>query len=100
MQTVAPIEFIVLDGINDVEADQPTNDRASETCPAGKCRVAVRGLALSNFRSTIRLKAMAQVRAETIAPRIRPTIFSPGQPCSSRAATTIAASANGRAKTV
>src|SRR5437762_619588 len=30
MQTVAPIEFIILERINDVEPDQPTNDRASE----------------------------------------------------------------------
>src|SRR6266571_1256669 len=73
---------------------------AREICPVGKCRVAVRGLALSKSRSTIRLNAMAQVRAETIAPKISPTVFSPGQPCSSRAATTIAARANGRAKTV
>src|SRR5208282_4758248 len=48
----------------------------------------------------MRLKAMAQVRAQTIAARIRPKIFQPGQPRLSRAATNIAASANGSAKTV
>ncbi len=45
---------------------------ASEICPAGRCRLAVRGLSASNFRSTMRLNAIAQVRAQTIAARISP----------------------------
>ena len=48
----------------------------------------------------MRLNAMAQVRAQTIAARISPKVFQPGQPRLSRAATTMAASANGSAKTV
>ena len=48
----------------------------------------------------MRLNAMAQVRAQTIAARIRPKVRQPGQPRLSRAATAIAASANGSAKTV
>ena len=48
----------------------------------------------------MRLKAMAQVRAQTIAARISPNVRQPGQPRLSRAATAIAARANGRAKTV
>ena len=48
----------------------------------------------------MRLNAMAQVRAQTIAARISPKILQPGQPRLSRAATIIAASANGSAKTV
>ena len=43
---------------------------------------------------------MAQVRAPTMATRIRPNVRHPGQPRCSRAATSIAASANGSAKTV
>src|SRR5258706_14638542 len=73
---------------------------ASEIWPVGKWRMAVRGLAWSNFRSTIRLNAMAQVRAQTIAARMSPNVRQPGQPRSARAATTIEASANGKAKTV
>ena len=72
----------------------------SEIFPAGRWRIAVRGFFASNCRSAIRLKAMAQVRAQTIATKIRRNVFHPGQPRLSRAATTIAASANGRAKTV
>jgi len=71
-----------------------------EICPAGRWRVAVRGLAASNLRSTMRLKAIAHVRAQTIASRMRPKVRQPGQPRFSRAATTIPASAKGRAKTV
>jgi hypothetical protein len=48
----------------------------------------------------MRLNAIAQVRAQTIAARISPNVRQPGQPRLSRAATAIAASANGRAKTV
>ena len=73
---------------------------ASEIWPVGRWRLAVRGFSASNLRSTMRLKAMAQVRAQTIAARISPKVRQPGQPRWSRAATTIAASANGRAKTV
>ena len=47
-----------------------------------------------------RLKLIAQVRAQTIAARISPNVRQPGQPRLSRAATAIAASANGSAKTV
>src|SRR5271154_2644618 len=72
---------------------------AREISPVGRWRRAVRGLALSNSRSTMRLNAMAQVRAQTIAATMRPKVFQPGQPWRSRAATTIAASANGSAKT-
>ena len=71
-----------------------------EICPAGKWRLAVRGFNASNLRSAMRLNAMAQVRAQTMAARISPKILQPGQPRLSRAATAIAASANGRAKTV
>src|SRR5882672_10866354 len=70
------------------------------TWPVGKWRAAVRGFNASNLRSTMRLKAIAQVRAHTIAARINPNVRQPGQPRSARAATTIAASANGSAKTV
>src|SRR5262245_20630067 len=62
--------------------------------------MAVRGLAASYRRSTIRLKLMAQVRAQTIAARIRRNLVTPGQPRSSRAAMAIEARANGKAKTV
>jgi hypothetical protein len=48
----------------------------------------------------MRLNAIAQVRAQTMAARINPKVFHPGQPRLSRAATTIEAKANGRAKTV
>ena len=41
-----------------------------------------------------------RVRAQTIAARIRPNVCQPGQPWLSRAATAIAASANGSANTV
>src|SRR5580698_7751718 len=68
--------------------------------PAGRWRPAVRGLAASNFRSTMRLKDMAQVRAQTIAARINQKMRQPGQPWVSRAATAMEASAKGSAKTV
>ncbi len=48
----------------------------------------------------MRLNAIAHVRAQTIAARISPKVRQPGQPRCARAATTIAASANGSAKTV
>src|ERR1017187_546397 len=73
---------------------------ASEIWPAGKWRLAVRGFSASNLRSTMRLKAIAQVRAQTMAARISPNVFQPGQPRLSRAATAMAASAKGRAKAV
>ena len=68
--------------------------------PEGKGREAVRGFNASNLRSTMRLNAIAQVRAQTIATRISVKVRHPGQPRSSRAATTIAARAKGRAKIV
>ena len=87
-----------------------------EILPAGKWRSFVRGLAASNLRSAMRLNAIAQVRAVIIASRMRPKSFQPGQPsfingaasCASRsstanparAASTIEASAKGRAKMV
>jgi cation transport regulator ChaC len=46
----------------------------------------------------MRLKAIAQVRAQTMAARIRPKVRQPGQPRCSRAATIIAASAKGSAR--
>src|SRR5580693_953599 len=48
----------------------------------------------------MRLNAIAQVRAQTMAVRISAKVFHPGQPWVSRAATAIEASAKGRAKTV
>jgi hypothetical protein len=48
----------------------------------------------------MRLNAMAQVRAQTIATKIKPNFCQPGQPRLLRAATAIAAKANGNAKTV
>jgi hypothetical protein len=48
----------------------------------------------------MRLKAIAQVRAQTIAATINPNVCQPGQPRFSRAATAIAANANGSAKIV
>ena len=72
----------------------------SEISPAGRWRLVVRGLSASNLRSTMRLKAIAQVRAQIIARRMSPNVRQPGQPRLSRAATHIAASAKGKAKTV
>src|SRR5581483_7827037 len=48
----------------------------------------------------MRLKDIAQVRAQTIAVRIRRNVRQPGQPRSSRAAKAMEARAKGRAKTV
>jgi hypothetical protein len=48
----------------------------------------------------MRLNAIAHVRAQTIAARISPNVRQPGQPRWLRAATSIAASANGSAKIV
>ncbi len=73
---------------------------AKEIWPLGKWRFFVRGFKASNFRSTMRLNAIAHVRAQTIAARINPNTRQPGQPRLPRAATNIAASANGSAKTV
>src|SRR5260370_26061062 len=73
---------------------------AREICPLGRCRFLVRGLSATNLRSTMRSKAIAHVRAQTIAAKISPNVRQPGQPRLSRAATSIAASANGSAKTV
>src|SRR5437867_12187140 len=73
---------------------------AKESSPVGRCRLAVRGFALSKARSTIRVNAIAQVRAQTNAARIKPKVRQPGQPRWSRAATAMEASAKGSAKTV
>jgi hypothetical protein len=48
----------------------------------------------------MRLNAIAHVRAQIIATRINPNTRHPGHPRLSRAATAIAAKANGSAKTV
>src|SRR6516225_939367 len=61
------------------------------------CRPAVRGFSLSISQSATRLKAMAAVRADTIARRIRMIIRRLGNP---RAATIIDPAAKGRAKIV
>src|SRR5213594_1432549 len=79
---------------------QSTQALAKEISPVGRCRLAVRGFALSKGRSTIRLNAIAQVRAQTMAARIKPKVRQPGQPRWSRAATAMEASAKGSAKTV
>ena len=71
-----------------------------EILPAGRCRLEVRGLSPSKRRSTIRLNAMAQVRAPVMAVRMRRKAFQPGQPLESREATSMEAMANGRAKSV
>src|ERR1041385_9159266 len=63
--------------------------------PVGKCRAAVRGLRASNLRSTIRLKAIAHVRAQTMAARMKRKVRQPGQPRLARAATSMAASVKG-----
>src|SRR5438045_8231240 len=65
---------------------QSAHAPAKEISPVGNGRFAVRGLALSKSRSTIRLNAIAQVRAQTIAARTRPNVRQPGQPRRSRAA--------------
>src|SRR5690606_28383670 len=72
----------------------------SEIRPVGRWRSAVRGFIASKCRSTIRLKLIAHVRAVTRAATTRRNTRQPGQPRSSRAATTIAASATGIAKIV
>src|SRR6266446_1271790 len=79
---------------------QSTHALAKEISPAGRWRLAVRGFALSKWRSTIRLNDIAQVRAQTMAARIKPKVRQPGQPRWSRAETTMEASAKGRAKMV
>ena len=72
----------------------------SDTFPVTKWRCFVLGFRPSSFRSTIRLKIMAQVRAVTIANKMSENNLQPGQPFSGAEATTIDAKANGRAKTV
>src|SRR5437016_3040871 len=68
--------------------------------PVGRCRMEVRGFNASNFRSTIRLNAIAHVRAQTMAVTMSASFGHPGQPRFSRAATAIAARAKGMAKRV
>src|SRR5688572_26907005 len=73
---------------------------AIEIWPAGKWRFCVRGFLASKWRSTMRLKAIAHVRAQKTAATMRKNKRHPGQPRWSRAATAIEASAKGSAKTV
>src|SRR5688572_11931068 len=73
---------------------------ARETSPVGRWREAVRGFSLSKWRSTIRLKDIAQVRAVRTAPTMNKNLSQPGHPRVSRAAKVIEANANGKAKTV
>src|SRR5687767_719477 len=79
---------------------QSVHALAREICPAGKWRLAVRGFLASNRRSTMRLKAIAQVRAQKTAATIKRNNLQPGHPRESFAATAMEASAKGRAKTV
>src|SRR5712691_4525477 len=88
-------------------ANKPKPDRIHKMvalsrliCPVGSGRPAVRGFNASNLRSTMRLKDIAHVRAQTIAAKINANVRQPGQPRWSRAATTMAARAKGRAKIV
>ena len=48
--------------------------------PAGRWRLAVRGFSASNLRSTMRLNAIAHVRAQTMQTTISTTSFTPGKP--------------------
>ena len=50
------------------------------TEPVGKARLEVRGLILSYFISTMRLNAIAQLRAPTIATNIHKILANSGQP--------------------
>src|SRR4051812_31551121 len=70
---------------------------AGETSPAGRARLAVRGLAASIFRSISRFHPMAALRAPTMATTIQSTVRQTGQPW---AASIIPRKANGRAKIV
>ena len=67
------------------------------TCPAGRARPAVRGLAASIRRSTSRLNAIAALRAPTMATTIQKTVRHEGHP---PAASSIPRKANGRANSV
>src|ERR1039457_3026870 len=69
----------------------------TETAPAGISRRAVRGFSASTFRSTIRLNAIATDRAPTMAARMPNSVRGGG---TAPAASTVASSANGSAKTV
>jgi hypothetical protein len=66
------------------------------SCPVTRARAAVRGLRASKRRSTRRLKDIAAVRAAMQAATIQKTTQKAGSPL---AATSMAISANGRAKT-
>src|SRR5262245_35961425 len=68
-----------------------------ERSPLGRARSLVRGFNLSYCRSAIRLKAIAALRAPTIAARIQPVCPMVGSPL--RASST-AMNAKGKAKTV
>ena len=71
--------------------------------PAGKARVAVRGLAASTLRSAMRLKVIAAERAPTMA-RVIQTSFAiqklAGCIATSRAASVAPRKANGKANSV
>ena len=70
---------------------------AADSLPAGISRLAVRGFSASQRASTMRLKAIAALRAVTIASTIHSTrIGSTGR---STAASSAPTSANGSAKT-
>ena len=69
----------------DAAAAAPTS--SGERSPAGRCRLAVRGLAASRKRSARRLTLMARVRAPAMASVTHTSTCQPGQPS---AASTIA----------
>ena len=71
--------------------------KGSESWPAGRARSRVRGLAASMCRSAMRLKAIAQERAPTIASAIQSNCRGAGSP---PAASTAPSSAKGSAKSV
>ena len=81
------IETVVVCCDQPMAKGKPAADKAQsaiapvkEICPLGRWRPAVRGFSASNLRSAMRLKAIAHVLAHTIAARISPNVFKPGQP--------------------
>ena len=74
-----------------------TRASPGDTMPRGISRMAVRGLPASNRASTNRLKAIAALRAATIATMIHATCCQPTGWC--RAASSAPVNANGSAKT-
>jgi hypothetical protein len=85
-------------------AEASVNAQTKETGrrPAGMARVAVRGLAASNSRSAMRLKAIAAERAPTIARVIQSVCQAVGSPVAvkPRAARSAPRKAKGSAKSV